>query len=91
MSGAGAGSAILASGELEPAGTATSVRPGAGGKPTITDGPFLDTKEVVGGFYLVEANDLDEAISLASVLAEVQHDHSGVQVHGGGITRLICG
>lgn len=35
------------------------------GKLTITDGPFLETKEVVGGVFMVEAKDLDEAISVA--------------------------
>jgi hypothetical protein len=46
---------------LHPASTATTLR--AGG--LITDGPFADTKEVFGGFYLVEAPDLDSALELA--------------------------
>jgi hypothetical protein len=49
--------------------------------PLVTDGPFIEAKEVLGGFYLVEAVDRDEAISLVSVLAEVAQDHSGVVVH----------
>lgn len=76
-----AGTAVLASGELEAARTARSLRAGPGGKPTITDGPFLEGKEVVGGFYVIEAANHDEAASLAGVLAEVRHDHSGVQIH----------
>jgi hypothetical protein len=75
-----AGSAVLAAGELEPSTTATSLRAGSGGRPAITDGPFLESKEVLGGFYLLEARDLDEAIALSSGLAEVAHDHSGVEV-----------
>lgn len=75
-----AGAAVLAAGELEPTGTATSLRAGSGERRTVTDGPFLETKEALGGFYLLEAADLDEAISLAGGLAEVSHDHSGVEV-----------
>jgi hypothetical protein len=75
-----AGQAILAAGQLEPTATATSLRAGSGGRPAVTDGPFLETKEVLGGFYVLEASDLDEAISLAGGLAEVSHDHSGVEV-----------
>ena len=45
--------------------TATSVRVRAG-KRTVTDGPFAETREQLGGYYLVDAKDLDEAISLAA-------------------------
>ncbi|WP_106813778.1 YciI family protein [Microbacterium timonense] len=75
-----AGAAILASGELEPTRTATTLRPG-GEQPLITDGPFLETKEVLGGFYVVDVADLDAALALAGLLAESRQDHSGVQVH----------
>ncbi|MEY9927254.1 hypothetical protein ABH926_001879 [Catenulispora sp. GP43] len=75
-----AGDRILASGQLEPSSTATTVRAGDGDAPAVTDGPFLETKEVVGGFYLVEAADLDEAVALSRELAEVRHDHSGVEI-----------
>jgi hypothetical protein len=51
--------------QLQPAETATCVRV-AGGRTLMTDGPFADTKEVLGGFYLVEAANLDEAIELAA-------------------------
>ena len=50
---------------LQAAETATSVRV-VGGRTLMTDGPFADTKEVLGGFYLVEAANLDEAIALAA-------------------------
>ena len=37
-----------------------------GGRPLVTDGPFAETKETLGGFFLIEAGDLNEAIQLAS-------------------------
>ncbi|MGN6217982.1 MAG: YciI family protein [Microbacterium sp.] len=75
-----AGSAILASGELESSGTATTLRAG-GERPLVTDGPFLETKEVLGGFYLIDVPDLDEALALAALLHESTEEHGGVQVH----------
>jgi hypothetical protein len=50
---------------LEPSRTAATLRV-RGGKATITDGPFSESKEVVAGFYLIEARDMDEAISIAT-------------------------
>jgi hypothetical protein len=50
---------------LQPASTATTVRVREG-KTLTTDGPFAETKEQLGGYYLVEAKDLDEAIKLAA-------------------------
>jgi hypothetical protein len=50
--------------QLQPAETATCVRV-AGGRTLMTDGPFADTKEVLGGFCLVEAANLDEVLELA--------------------------
>jgi hypothetical protein len=49
---------------LHPVATATSVRVRSG-KRLVTDGPFAETREQLGGFYLVEAGDLDEAIAIA--------------------------
>jgi hypothetical protein len=49
---------------LHPSPTATSVRL-QGGKRVVTDGPFAETREQIGGFFLIEAKDLDEAISIA--------------------------
>jgi hypothetical protein len=51
--------------QLQPAETATCVRV-AGGRTLMTDGPFADTKEVLGGLYVIEAANLDEAIELAA-------------------------
>jgi hypothetical protein len=50
---------------LEPVTTATTVRI-KDGQTVTTDGPFAETKEGLGGFYIVEARDLDEALSLAA-------------------------
>ncbi|HEY4056058.1 MAG TPA: YciI family protein [Kofleriaceae bacterium] len=50
---------------LQPSHTATTVRV-RDGKQTTTDGPFAETREVLGGYYLVEAANLDEAIKLAA-------------------------
>jgi hypothetical protein len=50
---------------LQPVSTATTVRV-ANGKTVVTDGPFAETKEQLGGYYLVEARDLDEATALAA-------------------------
>lgn len=52
-------------GELKPTFTATTVRV-RNGKVQAADGPFADTREQLGGFYLIEAGDLDEAIAIAA-------------------------
>ena len=54
----------LAGAQLQPTSTATSVRV-RDGKRLVTDGPFAETREQLGGYYLVEARDLDEAIRIA--------------------------
>jgi hypothetical protein len=51
--------------QLQPGTTATTVRV-EDGKTLTTDGPFAETKEVLGGFYLFEADDLDSALEVAS-------------------------
>ena len=50
---------------LEPATTATTVD-GQGERPVFTDGPYLESKEHLGGFWVIEAADLDEALALAA-------------------------
>ncbi|HET9833159.1 MAG TPA: YciI family protein [Vicinamibacterales bacterium] len=50
---------------LQPVHTATTVR-SRGGKVSTTDGPFAETKEQLGGYYLIEAKDLNDAIQVAS-------------------------
>ena len=55
---------MLAAEPLEPVATATTVRM-RGGKLSVTDGPFAETKEQLAGFYLIEARDLNEALQIA--------------------------
>ena len=59
--------AFVAGEALHPSATATTVRV-RDGQTLTTDGPFAETKEVLGGFYLVEASDLDEAIAYAAMI-----------------------
>jgi hypothetical protein len=55
----------LGGNDLEPVKSATTVRV-RNGRMSTTDGPFAETKEQLGGYYLVEAKDLNEAIQIAS-------------------------
>ena len=50
---------------LQPAATAATVRV-RNGKTVVTDGPFAEAKEMIAGFYLIDARDLDEAVQLAA-------------------------
>jgi len=56
---------------LQPAEAATTVRHGPG-EALITDGPFADTKEVLGGYYVLDAADLDEALEFAQRIPAVR-------------------
>jgi hypothetical protein len=56
---------LLGGNDLQPVQNATTVRV-RGGKVSTTDGPFAETKEQLGGYYLVEAADLNEAIQIAA-------------------------
>ena len=64
------GATILGGEGLAPSSTATSIR-----GDVVTDGPFVETKEVLGGFYLVDASDLDQALAIAKLCPS----------HGGGV------
>ena len=55
----------LGASPLQPVSSATSVRV-RDGKRLITDGPFAETREQLGGFFMIEAKDLDEAIAIAA-------------------------
>ena len=68
----------LASGEaLQPTPTATTVRV-RNGKISTTDGPYVETKEQLGGFYLIDAKDLNEAIQIAARIPSARF--GGVEV-----------
>ena len=56
---------FLATAPLHPTSSATSVRVRQG-KRLVTDGPFAETREQLGGYFLINANDLDEAIAIAA-------------------------
>jgi hypothetical protein len=59
------GGQYVASSQLHPTSAATSIRL-RNGKRLATDGPFAETREQLGGYYLIEAKDLDEAIAIAA-------------------------
>jgi len=62
---------LLAAESLESVEKAVTVR-GPSGKVSVTDGPFAETKEQIGGFFLINARDLNEAIQLASKFPSVR-------------------
>ena len=62
---------------LQPTSTATSIRTDAAGNVSVTDGVFAETKEALGGYYLIEAADLDEALAIAK---QVPAPNGGVEV-----------
>ena len=66
------GGRVVAGMALQPSDTATSIRGGA-----LTDGPFIETKEVLGGIFIIEARDLDHALALAKLTPIVD---GGVEV-----------
>jgi hypothetical protein len=63
---------LKGSNRLQPVSTATTVRL-ANGKPQVLDGPYVDSKEQVGGYYLIDVPDLDAAISWASRCPGASH------------------
>jgi hypothetical protein len=68
---------IIGGNALEGTSTATSIRRDDSGATTVTDGPFAETKEALGGYYLIDAADLDEAIAIAK---QVPAPFGGVEV-----------
>jgi hypothetical protein len=75
-----AGDAILGGKELARTRASRTVRSDHTGARVVSDGPFAETKEVLGGYYVIEAPDLDAAVELAAELPEVAAGHSGVEV-----------
>jgi hypothetical protein len=75
----------LAAAPLHPTSTATSVRV-RDGKRFVTDGPFAETREQLGGYFLIEARDLDEAIGIAGRIPGARRGtveiRPVVQLHG---------
>jgi hypothetical protein len=60
------------SGRLQPASAATTVR-SANGKPQVLDGPYADSKEQLGGYFMIDVEDLDAALSWAARCPAVNH------------------
>lgn len=60
------GKIVAGGAELASVRTARTVRPGPDGGRVVTDGPYLELKEVIGGVVFLEADDLDEAVAIAS-------------------------
>ena len=78
---------LIVQASLGPARASTTVRP-RNGRASVTDGPFAETKEQVGGFFIIEAKDLNEAIRVASMHPAA---HLGEQVGWGIEVRPIEG
>ena len=71
------GAALRGGAQLAGSDSATSIRPGRDGTTSVTDGTFAETKEVLGGYYVIEAADLDEALAIAR---QVPAPFGGVEV-----------
>lgn len=65
--------------ELQPVSTATTVR-GTGDRAAVVDGPFIEAKEVIGGFTVVDVPDLDAAIAMARTWPPLVYDGSAVEI-----------
>jgi hypothetical protein len=69
--------ALRGGNRLHPSGTATSIRHSTGGGVAVSDGAFAETKEVIGGYYLIDVAGLDEALRIA---VQVPAPFGGVEV-----------
>jgi len=63
---------LVAGDALQPTTTATTVRV-RNGETLVTDGPFAETKEQLGGYYVIDAKDADEALAIAARIPGAQH------------------
>lgn len=70
---------LVAGEPLQPTSTATTVRVTSGGKVSTLDGPYAETKEQLGGFYIFECKNLDEAVELGARICRL-HTDGGVAV-----------
>jgi hypothetical protein len=66
--------ALVDANQLQPAGTATTVRV-RNGETLVTDGPFIETKETLGGYYLIDVETLDEALEWAAKIPSARFGH----------------
>ena len=65
--------------QLQPVAAATTVRV-RGAKRQTTDGPFAETREQLGGYYLIEAKDLDAALGIAARIPSARHGYGAIEV-----------
>ncbi len=89
-------SGVLLGGEgLQPSATATTLRAQGGGDHLVTDGPFAETKEQLGGYYLLDCEDLDDAIAwgkripinegfAVEIRPVMDYEAAGSEVHDSG-------
>ena len=70
--------AYVGANQLQPAGTATTVSV-RDGETLVTDGPFAETKEVLGGYYLIDVETLDEALDWAARIPSARFGHIEVR------------
>ena len=70
---------VLSWARLQPAGSATSIS-SPDGKTLLTDGPFVDSKEYLGGLIVIEAANLDEALAVATELQGLMRSGGGIEV-----------
>jgi len=70
--------ALVGANRLQPADTATTVRV-RNGDTLVTDGPFIETKETLGGYYLIEVESLDEALEWAAKIPSARFGHIEVR------------
>lgn len=70
---------FIAGDPLQGIETATTVR-SRNGQRTLTDGPYAETKEVLGGYYLVDVKDLDRALELAAQLPGIRREIDSIEV-----------
>jgi hypothetical protein len=73
-----ASGAFVGANQLQPSDTATTVRV-RNGETLVTDGPFIETKETLGGYYLVETDSLDEALDWAAKIPSARTGHIEVR------------
>ena len=80
---------LVAAEALQPVRTARTVRV-RHGKPVITDGPFTETKEMLAGFYLIDAADQDEAMRIAAAISGQRGKHRSAAGEGVGSKSLFA-
>jgi hypothetical protein len=82
------GSTLIGTGGLAPSSMGAKVRV-SGGKVFVSDGPFAETKEIVGGYAIVDVSSMEEAISIAKGFFQLHVDVLGPSYEGGGEIRQM--